>query len=93
MVEHRVSPISDILSNQAVFRVVDFFLHCLPISSLHSFGFFFFFALIRHNFKTFSLFMSELDMQRSKTLWLSACFRIVKVFGLPMGIIVQLEVL
>ena len=37
--------------------------------------------------------MSELDMQRSKMLRLSACFRIVKIFGLPMGIIVQLQVL
>ena len=54
----QVSPISDIWSNQAVFRVVDFFLHCLPISSLHSFRsrFFFciFFARIAHDFNTFS---------------------------------------
>ena len=32
-------------------------------------------------------------LQSSKVLRLSACFRIVKVFGLPMGIIVHLQVL
>ena len=91
MVEHRVSPISDIWSSQAVFRVVDFFCTiCQLVLSILSA---FFFALIAHDFKTFSLFMSELDMQRLKTLRISACFRIVKVFGLPMGIIVQLQVL
>ena len=31
-------------------------------------------------------------LQRSKGLRLSACFRIMKVFGLPMGIIVHLQV-
>ena len=55
---------------------------CLPTSSLHSFGSFFF-ALIVHDFKTFSKILSELDMQRSKTLQLSACFRIVLHQSIP----------
>ena len=90
--ERGVSPISDIWSNQAVFRVVDFFCSvCQLVLSILSA--LFFFALIAHDFKTFSKILLELDMQRSKTLQLSACFHIVNVFGLPMWIIVRLQVL
>ena len=75
-----------------MFHVVDFFCSvCQLVLSILSALFFFIFALIAHDFKTFSKILSELDMQRSKTLQLSACFRMVNVFGLPMWIIVRLS--
>ena len=68
-----------------------FLLQCLPFCFLHTFRSFFLQASLHTTLKHFRKFRTRL--QRSKGLQLSACFRIVKVFGLPMGIIVHLQVL